>query len=128
MTNSQSSTRSASSYRDLDVWRLAMDLVVEIYALTKAFPPDERFGMTSQLRRAAVSVPANVAEGNARISVSEYRHFVAIARGSLAEVETELEIARRLDYVDDARLGATDEFTTRVGQMLTKLHRSLASS
>jgi four helix bundle protein len=115
----------ASSFRDLDAWKVAMDLVTEIYAVSRSFPSDERFGLTSQLRRAAVSIPANIAEGNARQSRAEYRHFVSIARGSLAEVETELEIARRLTYVDDSQLGKIDEYTTRVGQMLTRLGQSL---
>ena len=103
-----------------------MDLVVSIYALTKVFPDDERYGLAAQLRPASVSVPSNIAEGNSRFSVPEYRHAVSIARGSLAEVETQVELARRLGYVTDAHCVQVVQYTTRVGQMLTKLYKSLA--
>ncbi|MFV9505811.1 MAG: four helix bundle protein [Oscillochloridaceae bacterium umkhey_bin13] len=84
------------SYRDLLVWQKSMDLVTEIYQLTRQFPHEELFGLTSQTRRAAVSIPANIAEGYGRIHRKEYLHHLSIARGSLMEVETHLQIAVRL--------------------------------
>src|SRR5438067_2292790 len=91
-------------YSDLEVWKRSMDLVVEVYRLTSHFPAAERFGLTAQARRAAVSVPANIAEGNARLSRADYRRFVSIARASLAELETEIIIGERLQYVAEADL------------------------
>lgn len=84
------------SYKDLIAWRKGMDLVTEIYRVTRAFPRDEMYGLTSQLRRAAVSVPSNIAEGQARFSRKEFHHFLSQSRGSLAEVETQLAIAQNL--------------------------------
>src|SRR5436309_9666166 len=92
------------SYRDLTVWQLAMTVVVEVYQLSRRFPPDERFGLTAQVRRAAVAIAANIAEGHARASSREYRQFVSIARGSAAEVDTELLVAQRLRYVSGPQL------------------------
>ena len=84
----------------LDVWRDAMSLVEEIYRITATFPDSERFGLTSQLRRAAVSIPSNIAEGAARRSTAEYLRFLSIARGSLSELDTQLQIAIRLGFYD----------------------------
>ena len=102
-----------------------MDLVAEIYKLTNAFPDHEMYGLTSQVRRAAVSVPSNIAEGAARNSKKDFQRFVFIARGSLAEVETQLLIAERLNYISDASqvLGKVDE----IRKMLGGLARSLSS-
>src|SRR5262245_57592740 len=93
------------NYRDLAVWQLGMDITVKVYETTKNFPADERFGLTSQLRRAIASVPANIAEGHARSSTKDYLRFVAIAIGSLAESATFIELAGRLNYgnVDELR-------------------------
>ena len=87
------------SFRDLIAWRKAMDLVTQIYRVTKAFPRDELYGLQNQLRRAAVSVPSNIAEGQARFSHKEFHHFLSQARGSLVEIETQLLIARNLTYL-----------------------------
>jgi four helix bundle protein len=84
------------SYRDLTVWQKAIELVIKIYALTDKFPTEERFGLTSQMRRAAVSIPSNIAEGNFRRSTKDYVQFLKIAFGSGAELETQLEIIKRL--------------------------------
>src|SRR6185369_4825205 len=92
----------AQNYRDLIAWQKAMDLVELVYAATTGFPTDERFGLTSQVRRAVVSIPSNIAEGQARRSQSEFLHFLSIAHGSLREVETQLLIATRLRYLDPA--------------------------
>jgi four helix bundle protein len=87
------------SYRDLIVWQKARVLVREVYGVTRVFPRDELYRLTSQLRRAAVSVPSNIAEGEARLSRKEFHHFLTQARGSLAELETQVLIARDLDYI-----------------------------
>ncbi|MCW8195444.1 four helix bundle protein [Proteobacteria bacterium 005FR1] len=89
-------------HEKLDAWRDAMDLVTVVYRLAAAFPAHERFALTSQLKRASVSVPSNIAEGAARGSHKEFLRFLGIARGSLAEVETHLQIAKRLGYLDNA--------------------------
>jgi four helix bundle protein len=89
-----------SSYRDLDVWNLGIDLVVSCYRITHSFPRQEEYGLSAQLRRAAVSVPSNIAEGHARASTGDYLRHLSIAHGSLAELETHLEIARRLGYLE----------------------------
>ena len=92
---------TAKSYRDLIVWQKGMDLVEVLYRCSQAFPPDERFGLTSQLRRAAVSIPSNIAEGNSRGTTKDFLKFLDIAYGSLAEVETQVQIANRLRYLND---------------------------
>ena len=88
------------THEDLDVWKLSMDLVVNIYKETIKFPSEEKFGLVNQLRRAAVSVPSNIAEGAARKSDKEYIQFLYIALGSLAEIETQLIISKRLGFSD----------------------------
>jgi four helix bundle protein len=87
------------SYRDLIAWQKSMRLVVGIYQATRAFPREELYGLSNQLRRAAVSVPSNIAEGQARFSRKEFHHFLSLARGSLAEIETQLLIAQNLGYL-----------------------------
>ena len=93
-----------ATHEDLDVWKLSMDLVVDIYSLTKKFPSDEKFGLISQLRRAAVSVPSNIAEGAARKSDKENLQFLYIALGSIAEIETQLLISNRLGFCDSEKI------------------------
>ncbi|MBB4127712.1 four helix bundle protein [Xanthomonas translucens] len=121
MENGESSKRP---HERLDVWRDSMDLVEMIYRLSDAFPATERFGLTAQLRRAAVSVPANIAEGAARRSTPEYLRFLSIARGSLSEASTHLQIARRLDYMGD--IAALDELIDTVFAKLTALMNVLS--
>jgi four helix bundle protein len=115
------------SYRDLVVWQKSMALVLNIYRCTQSFPKIETYGLTSQLRRAAVSVPSNIAEGQARLSTGEFRQFLGNARGSLMEVETQILIARDLAYLDENQsehlLGAAAE----VGRILNGLLASLPS-
>jgi four helix bundle protein len=111
----------ARSFRDLQVWRNAMGLVVEIYTVTRTFPPDERFGLTSQLRRAAVSVPSNIGEGKRRRRQKALAHHLDIALGSQGEMEVQLEIADRvglLSLSDYERLRAETE---EIGRMLNGL-------
>lgn len=89
---------TVKSFRDLRVWQAAMDLVEKIYRLTQKFPNHEAYGLTNQLRRAAVSIPSNIAEGHAREHTKEYLNFLSVTQGSLAELQTQVEIASRLGY------------------------------
>lgn len=102
-----------------------MDLVTHVYRISRRFPKDEMYGLTSQLRRAAVSVPSNIAEGKGRSSDRELIQFLCHARGSLFEVETQLEIAERLTYVTKEETDPLRREVTRVGQMLNSLIRSM---
>lgn len=102
-----------------------MELVSYIYRLTQNFPTDERFGLVQQLRRAAVSIPSNIAEGAARQGKPEFRHFVAIARGSLSEVDTQLDIAVQLGYLNAETRCVAESLMERIDRMLFKLHESL---
>lgn len=114
-----------SSYRELEVWQVAMDLCEEVYRVSADFPADERFGLISQIRRAAVSVPSNIAEGYGRINRGEYVHHVSIARGSLYETETQLTLAVRLGLIPRECAINAWELAQRVGMMSTKLLSSL---
>ena len=116
------------SYRDLIAWRKAMELVTEIYGSTRAFPQDERYGLTNQLRRAAVSVPSNIAEGQARFSRKEFHHFLSHARGSLVEIETQLMIAQNLGYLPTKQVKALLDRTTELGRVLNGLIASIKSA
>jgi four helix bundle protein len=116
---------AGKSYRDLDVWREAMDFVVECYRMTGTFPKSEAYGLTSQLQRAAVSIPANIAEGQGRQHEKEFLQHLAIAYGSLAEVETHIQIARRLEYVDGEKESQMLERAARIGRMLNGLRKSI---
>jgi len=113
------------SYRDLEVWQKSMDLVVECYQITKKFPKAEIYGLTSQLQRAAVSIPANIAEGRERQYTKEFLQHLSIAYGFLAELETHLQIAQRLNYLDMNHLKQMLDKTAEVGRMLNGLRKSL---
>jgi four helix bundle protein len=113
------------NYRDLIAWQKAMDLVEGVYRATRSWPKEELYGLTNQVRRAAVSVPANVAEGQGRRSSQEFLHHVSIAHGSLREVETHLLISRRLGYSDEATCEAVMLQTAEVGRLLNGLMRRL---
>ena len=116
------------SHRDLVVWQKAMDLVVLIYQATAAFPKHELYGLTSQLRRAAVSIPANVAEGQGRRSKSEFCQFLGNARGSLLELDTHLELALRLKYLTNSQHERIHKDVVEVGRLANGLMRSLTSN
>ena len=116
---------AGKNYRDLDVWREAMDFVVECYRVTGTFPKSEVYSLTSQLQRAAVSIPANIAEGQGRQHDKEFLQHLAIAYGSLTEVETHIQIARRLEYLDGEREDQMLERTARIGRMLNGLRKSI---
>ena len=115
---------SIRSYRDLEAWRLGMDLAVLVYGLTKKFPREELYGLSSQLRRAAISIPSNISEGHQQRTKS-YAHFVSLALGSLAEAETQIELANRLHYTTAQDLAALSSLTTDLGRVLHGLRRSL---
>ena len=114
-------------YSNLIVWNKAMDLVIGIYRITATFPRDELFGLTSQARRAAVSIPSNIAEGHGRKSSGAYLNHISIALGSLMELETQIQIAFRLNFIGanetDELLAQSDE----VGKMLSSLKKSISS-
>jgi len=114
-----------ASYRDLVVWARAMDLVVVCYQLTKQIPPSEIYGLTSQIRRAAVSIPANIAEGHGRKNLGEYIQYLSIANGSLKELETHLLIAGRLQYVKGVEIACALENCSEIGRMLASLMHKL---
>jgi four helix bundle protein len=116
------------SHRDLFVWQKAVELTVECYSATKSFPRDERFGLTSQLQRAAVSVAANIAEGRGRGTTNAYLNFLWIATGSLTELDTHLVIARRLGYLNEKQFHELESRIEEVGRMLTGMRRSLGDS
>ncbi len=111
------------SHQDLTVYQKSMDLVVDIYRRTKHFPGEEKFGITSQIRRSAVSIPSNIAEGTARQSKKDFSRFLYISLGSLAELETQLEISARLEFISDKN--EVQEELIYIRRMLLKLIKSL---
>jgi four helix bundle protein len=115
------------SYKDLIVWQKSMDLVVEIYKITELFPKSEQYGLTSQMRRSSVSIPSNIAEGRKRGSRKDYRQFLIVAYGSGAELETQIEVAKRLKFVDDDKLRKADNLLSEVMKMLNKMISNLKS-
>jgi four helix bundle protein len=114
-----------ASHRELTVWRKAMDVAVQVYQLTERFPRSETYRLTSQVTRAAASVPANIAEGNGRATRRDYAHFLAIAKGSLNDTETFLFLAMRLGYLREHDAAPTLALITEVGKMLTVLRGRL---
>jgi four helix bundle protein len=115
------------SYRDLDVWQKAIELAVECYGIGREFPTDERFALGLQLRRAAVSIAANIAEGHQRRGTREFLRHISIARGSLGETDACLELAERLGHVAPRRLRVARSLIDDVSRMLFRLRQSLAS-
>ena len=120
--------RAVQRYQYLAAWQEARSLVREIYVLTKSFPSDERFGLTSQIRRSAVSVPSNIAEGYGRGSKNDYSRFLRIARGSLFEIETQLVLAHDLGYITDEARVAVQQQIDKVARPLWGLTRSIETS
>ncbi len=118
-------SKPVTSFHDLVVWQKSMDLVTEIYRLTKKFPKDELFGLTGQLRRAAVSIPSNIAEGRGKSSKGEFQQFLHHSRGSLAEVETQILIAQNLGYLDTNESEPIFEKIAEIGRLLHGLIASL---
>lgn len=116
------------SHLELDVWQQSMQLVTDAYRMTAGLPNDEKFGLTSQIRRCAVSIPANIAEGSGRQGRREYAHHVSIAQGSASELDTLIRVAQQLGYADDSIADALIEQTRSVARMLAGLHRSLTTN
>jgi len=112
---------SKRPHEDLKIWRMAMEVVNEIYELTKKFPMNEKYGLVIQMRRSAISIPSNIAEGASRHSKSEFVQFLYIARGSLSELETELLISLKQGYISSKRCKTIMDKTDSVGKMLTSL-------
>lgn len=119
--------KKITTYRQLEVWQRAIELVEAIYLLTKLLPADERYGLISQTQRASVSIPANIAEGWGRSSRKEYLHHLSWAKGSLMELETLLIVAARLGFVSKEQGRHAWELSQEVGKMLTALMASLRS-
>jgi four helix bundle protein len=117
---------SDGGYRDLIVWQKSMSLVRMIYAVSKNWPTHEQFGLTNQIRRAAIAIPSNRAEGKGRTGIREFRHHVSIAHGSLCELETQLLIARDLNYLPKDQSAFAPEQSAEVGRMLRGLLKSLS--
>jgi len=109
------------AHKELDVWKLSMELVVDIFQVVDMFPKKELFGLSMQMKRCAVSIPSNIAEGAGRKTKREFRNFLYIAQGSLNELDTQLEIARKLGYLKEDKYKELQEKVLRVGQMLSGL-------
>ncbi len=112
-------------HRNLEAWKRAMDLVIDVYRTTECFPRDERFGLTSQIRRAAVSIPANIAEGAARRSEKEFVYFLSNAQGSASELETELIIGHRLGHISEGEFKTLYLSLDQIGRLITGLVKYL---
>ena len=116
------------SYRDLIVWQKAMELVERVYRMTKVFPREEQYGLSSQIRRAVVSIPSNIAEGQARKSTAEFLNFLSIAQGFRAEVETQTLIAQRLGYVSENQIKEILNLLEEIAKMLSTLKSKLTTN
>ena len=116
-----------TTYKELIVWQKSIELVIEIYNLTRSFPKSEIYGLTSQLRRAAISIPSNIAEGSRRGTKRDYCHFLSIAFGSGAEVETQLEIAKKLPETDDLIYGNVSILLDSIMRMLNVMIKKLSN-
>ena len=116
------------SYKDLVAWQKSKDLVTAFYRASQRFPKEEIFGLVSQIRRSAVSVPSNIAEGHARTSRKEFQYFLSNARGSLAELETQLTIAHQLAYIDETEINQLLDRLGEVGRILNGLLTALKRS
>jgi four helix bundle protein len=108
-------------YKDLQVWKVSMDIVTKVYKLTDKFPRSEVYGLTNQLRRCSVSIPSNIAEGSGRKNIKEYIHFLYISKGSLLELETQLEISKRIGYLTEIDTEALSQQIKYINSMLANL-------
>ena len=115
------------SYQDLLVWQKAMELVAEIYRIVKLLPQEERYALSDQMRRSAVSIPSNIAEGQARSSAKEFIQFLSIAKGSNAELQTQCLICERISYIPGSELKTALALSDEVGKMLTVLIKHLST-
>lgn len=120
--------QKVSTYKELIVWQRSMELVVAVYELTENFPKPELYGLTSQMRRCAISIPSNIAEGRRRGTKKDYRNFLNIAYGSGAELETQVEIAKRLSFSKDLHYSKVDSLLSETMRMLNKMLSSLQAT
>ena len=118
----------SSDFRQLIVWQKGMDLAYEIYSLVKSLPREETYALSDQLRRSAVSIPSNIAEGQGRNSAKEFMKFRAIARGSLWELSTQIELCERLSYLTPEQTSKTNTLISEISKMLTALSKSLTNN
>lgn len=125
MSFSRLGTLEMETHKDLRVWQQSIEMVTSIYLMTKSFPKEELFGLVSQLRRAAVSVPSNIAEGYARGTDKEKLHFLRISSGSMSEVETQLILSRNLEYIDQEKYNEVSNSLTSVWKQLNSLISSI---
>ena len=116
-----------NTHHNLNVWKLSIRLVTDIYVATKGFPVDEKYGLTSQIRRSSVSVPSNIAEGAARRNTNEFAHFLRISLGSLAELETQLIISEQLGFIQPANNAKLLSDRTVIAKQLQSLYNKIAS-
>ncbi len=116
------------SYKEFTVWQKSMDLAVEIYRLVRLLPKTETYALSDQMRRAAISIPSNIAEGQGRNSTREFIKFLAIARGSQSELETQLQLCVRIGYVDESEISVSVGLCNEVGKMLNVLIRKLTQT
>jgi four helix bundle protein len=112
-------------HKKLDVWKASMETAQMVYKVTNTFPAEEKFGLVSQMRRAAVSIPCNIAEGAARQGMKEFKNFLSMAQGSLSELDTQLELALLLEYIERGKAEELSGLLLRVDKMLTGLIRSI---
>jgi four helix bundle protein len=113
-------------HKKLDAWKLSMDLVIDVYRTTDKFPRQERYSLTDQIRRAAISIPSNIAEGAARQTKKEFSNYLHMAQGSLSELDTQLELARRLGYLDDETWRILDQRMERIDKVISGLIHHLS--
>jgi len=116
------------THKDLEVWKVSMNFVMEIYQVTKAFPASELYGLTAQIRKAAISIPSNIAEGAARKNTKEFIQFLYISQGSLSEIETQLMIAERLKYINESNLllDKIQYLRTLLSRLINPLNKKLS--
>jgi len=117
----------SSDFRELKVWQKSMDLTIEVYSLVKSLPREELYGLSDQMRRAAVSIPSNIAEGEGRNSEKDFVRFLAQARGSLWELSTQLDICERLNYLDKQQTAVAHGMIIEIGKMINALSSSILS-
>jgi four helix bundle protein len=114
-------------HKKLDVWKASMELAKKIYKITIIFPEEEKFGLVAQMRRAAISIPCNIAEGAARKGKAQFKNFLSIAQGSISELDTQLELAINLGYILPEKLVSISDLILRIDKMLTSLIKKLSS-
>ncbi|MFA7681915.1 MAG: four helix bundle protein [Candidatus Peribacteraceae bacterium] len=112
-------------FKKLKIWEKGMNLAKEVYKISKNFPKEELYGITSQIRRSAVSIPSNISEGSQRTSNKEFANFILIAKGSLAELETQLLLAKDFGYIEEKDMDVLQEYMSELGKMLYAFHRKL---